>query len=189
MLSPCSCPYHTPSTPPLTMAPCFYGRPRLLLSIPSVSTVHPLQAVSVKPTPVLSLDLISEASALALSPHLYQQTCVSGWGTQDRSSDLLCMLPSIFPSKNWLLCHPFRFWISPSVQADLPDSKKTSQWTFPPSQFHPWGAVPIWFLFLSLFFLFVLFVLPGYMEVFLALQKSEVFCCHSVNSLYESFHL
>ena len=43
--------------------------------------------------------------------------------------------------------------------------------------------------FFSLLFLHPPFVLPSYVEIFLLFWKSEVFCQHSVDVLWESFHL
>ena len=45
-------------------------------------TLPPLQAVSAQPTAVLSLGLSSKPRVTAPSPHPYQWTRVSGWGTQ-----------------------------------------------------------------------------------------------------------
>ena len=43
------------------------------------TTLRPLQAVYMQPTPVLSLGLSSKGQVLVPRACLYQQTCVSGW--------------------------------------------------------------------------------------------------------------
>lgn len=118
---------------------CLSGRPRLLQIIPSVSTTWPLQTVSTHLTLVLSLDLTSRSWASALGPHLYWQKNVSGWELKGRSAESLCRVLSIFLSVNLSLLSPDRLWSSPSIQADLPISGKTSQGAgiFPPSQLCP----------------------------------------------------
>ena len=50
-------------------APCLSGKPSVLLNIPSVAIVPPLQAPSTRPSLVLSLGLTSEACAGVPSPH------------------------------------------------------------------------------------------------------------------------
>ena len=137
------------------------------------------QSVSTQPTPVLSLVLISGAQVPALSPCQH-------WGCACQAGE--CRSPSALAATNWLLRSSQRLWSSPSVLADLPAGEGASQgaWTFPLSQPSPRGAGPIWISFLLLFFSFFL---PGYMEIFLPLQQSEVFCQCSVDILWESFHM
>ena len=84
------------------------------------------------------------------------------WGAQGGSSDHLCRLHSIFPSRNLLSLSPLRFHSSSSIQADLPTGEEAFQGarTCPPSKLLPQPAGPLLIPYFS-------FVLPGYVEVFL----------------------
>lgn len=101
-----NCPPHL--CVPLVMASCLSGRCWLLLSTPSVTTVHPLQAVSAQPTLIFSLDLNVEAWASAPSPLLCQRRSALGCGAQGSDADLPCRVLSILPSANQLLRSPPR---------------------------------------------------------------------------------
>ena len=71
---------------------------------------------------------------------------ISGWGVQSSCAHLLCRLLSAMPSSwNLLLHSPPWLQSSPSIQADLPAGKESSQGmgTFPSSQLSPQGAGPI----------------------------------------------
>lgn len=97
------------------MVACPSGRPRLLQTIPSVSTTWPLQTVSAHLTLALPLDLTSRSWASAFGPHQYWQRHVSGWELKGRSAESLCRVLSILPSMTLLLLSPVRLWSSPSI--------------------------------------------------------------------------
>ena len=127
----------------------------------SHTTLQSLQAVFMQPTPVLSLDLSSEAQVSALSPCVHQWTHVSGWGEQGYSTDHLRRSLSILPFTNWLCAllwaseAPFlpqlislqvkglhRVWEPFLLHSSLPGAQVLS-WSPP----------------------FISFILPGYMEI------------------------
>ena len=69
-----------------------------------------------------------------------------------------------------------------SPWGDFPGCKNLSSVTAPSQE----GR----FSFLSYFFAFLFsFVLLGYVEIFSSFQRSEVFCQHSVDILWQSFHM
>ena len=163
-------------TPPLSQPPT------MALYTLSHSHSSPFRLSPAHPTLVLSLGLTSEAWASAPSPCLYQAS---------QAGELRALVLtvcagrplSIFPSANWLLRSPLR-WSSPSVPLvrGLPGCRNLSSLTAPSEGTDP---VPIPFS-LSLF---SSFVLPNHVEIFLPFQKSEVLCQHSVDVLWESFHI
>ena len=123
------------------MVPWLSSEPRLLPSAPSLATLQPLQAGSVQPTQILSLNLTSEAQASALSPCKHLQMSVSGWGAQGGGTDHLCKLLSILPSADWLVIIelssvapklPFHPGWSPHQWEDFPGCGNVSAFITPP---------------------------------------------------------
>ena len=170
--------YSVGSAPPfmclLTVVFHFYGGPRLLLHTPpphpvaACPTLYPLQAISAKPTPVLSLGLSSEAWVSAPSPCAHEQMCILGWGVQWGDTDYLCSSLSVLPAASWLLHSSLNLWSSLPVPADL----LTHEGGFP-----GWGNLPSFTApsqghrscHNSYFSLFFSFILHGYMVIFLTI--------------------
>ena len=165
------------ANPPLshhsTMALHFYGGPGFLCkhSQLQISSLPSTQAVSLQPTAVLSLCLLSKPHVPAPSPHLHQWTHISGWGTQGCGTDHLCRSHSVLLVTDQLLCSPLIAPEAPllSQLISLPVRGLPQMWETLVSFSSPKGVqVPLRFI-SSPFSLLFSFVLPGYAQIFLVL--------------------
>ena len=162
-----------------------------LLSVSIVAAPHssPFMPSPHSQLPVLSWSLSSEAWALAPSPCLYQQASI--WGYECRAGYehrpvcvglhfTFCKVVAILSSKaQKISLHSGR---SPHQWRDFPGCWNIFFFIAPSQGFR---SHPDSFLFLfSSFFCHT--QLHG---DFLAFQKSEVFCQHSVDVLWELFHM
>ena len=109
---------------PLLMAPCLSGGPRLLIStVMWHTTPQPPQAIFMQATPVLFPALASITRDSAPSPHLPQQTSISGWGMP---LALFVQVPVCFA-----LCKPVTTLCSEALKLPLcPGWSLSSEGTF-----------------------------------------------------------
>lgn len=160
---------------PLTMMLSFYGRPRLLLHVPGLWPIphsspvrQSLHSQLQYSSWVCPLKLVSSSS-----PRTYQQACVSGWGMQQGGTDylfwsLFCSLQISCVAFLQASEASFLFWLILLTMRGLPQVWK-------PFLFHcsflGQRSCPA-----SIFFFFVL---PNYVEIFLALFR----CLRSYGSV------
>ena len=162
--------------PPLVcnsiVAPCFYGGPGFFHEHSWLwsSLLLSLQAVSLQPTAVPSLCLLSKPHVPEPSLHPQYQTHISGWGVQGCGMDPQWRSYTVLPATDRLLQCPLSPQIFHSVPADLPASEGAflSVGTSPLLQVPPkrCRSHPV-FSFLLFFFPF--FILPGCLGIFLVL--------------------
>ena len=89
------------------------GVVRVHTLVAACTTLQPLQAVSMQPTPVLSSGLSSEALVSAPNRLAHQQTCISGWGMHQGAwtiyagLSLFCLLQTHCCALLWVSEAPF----------------------------------------------------------------------------------
>ena len=186
-LTPFTVSYHLESgcflACPLTVVPWLFGRSRP----PSTVSLWPLSP-SVQPTLVLSLgsDLWSSSLGTQRLPFPVPPS-VSDWEVLGGHHHLCRSLSAVFLKQ--FLHSLLRLWISHSVLLDLP-----AKWVvflvwrhffFHSSLSGSWVLSQLLFLFLFLFS----FALLSYVDIFLPLWKSEVFCLCFVAVIWELFHM
>lgn len=95
---------------------------------------------------------VLQVPCFGLSPCLYLWMGISCLGIQGSCTEHLCMLPSVLPATDSLLCFPLSIQSSFPLPAGVPTGEGTLPCvTNPPLlQLPPWGAGPCFYLFFSL---------------------------------------